>query len=149
MQVWVDLIFHVAGQETELFSGFYGGAAKDDFLDFFILQCAYGKGDSGICLSRTCRTDGKYHIILGKSFYQFQLVFASGDDGLSCDAEYNHVPGLLCLRGISFYNVNDNLFFQRVIFGTVLLKFGDIFFESTHFFLIAQHFDDIASGNYA
>ena len=37
LQIRVDLVLHVAGQETELFAGFYGRTAEDDFLDLFIL----------------------------------------------------------------------------------------------------------------
>ena len=99
------------GQETEFFAGFYGGAAEDDFLDFLILQCAYGKGNGGICLSRTGRADSEYHIILGEAFHQFQLVLAPGNDRLSGDAEHNYVSVLFCLRGIPFDDVDDNFFF--------------------------------------
>ena len=58
------------------------GRLRMIFFDFFVFQCTHGKGDSSVCFSRTCRTDGEYHIILGESFYQFQLVFASGMIGL-------------------------------------------------------------------
>ena len=37
LQIRVYLVLHVAGQETELFSGFYGRAAEDDFLYLLIL----------------------------------------------------------------------------------------------------------------
>ena len=86
-------------------------------------------------------------IVFGKAFHQFQLVLASWDNGLAGNAENNYVSGLFRLRSIPFYNVDDDFLFQRIIFGTVFFEFGDIFFEGTHFLLIAQHFDDIAAGN--
>ena len=55
----IDLIFHITGQETEFFSGFYSGPAEDNLFDLFIFQRTDGEGYGGICLSRTGGTDSK------------------------------------------------------------------------------------------
>ena len=51
------------------------------------------------------------------------------------------------MRGIAFDDVYNDLFFQRVVFGTVFLQLGDVLLECTHFLLITQYFDDITAGN--
>ena len=147
MQVGVYLILHVAGQESELFAGLYGGAAEDYFLDFLVFQRTYGKGDSRIGFARTGRADGKHHVVLGESLDQLQLVFATRYDGLSRYAEHDDVAGLFRLRGVSFDNINDNFLFQRIIFGAILFKLGDVFFKRAHLLFVSQNFDDIAAGN--
>ena len=112
LQIRVYLILHVTGQESKLLTGFHGGATEDDFLDLFIFEGTYGKGNGSIRLSRTGRTYGKYHVVLGETFYQFKLIFTAGDDRFACHAEYDDVTRLFCLRCISFDDIDDDLFFQ-------------------------------------
>ena len=98
--------------EAELLSGFYGGTAEDYFLYLLVLQCAYGKGNGCICLTRSGRADGEYHVVFGESLHQLQLVFAAGDDWFSRHAEHDDVARLFRLRGIAFDYINDNFLFQ-------------------------------------
>ena len=79
--------------------------------------------------------------------YQLQLVLAARDNRLSGYAEYNDIARFFRLRGIAFDDVYNDLFFQRVVFGTVFLQLGDVLLECTHFLLITQYFDDITAGN--
>ncbi|CDB11639.1 unknown [Bacteroides sp. CAG:633] len=80
-----------------------------------------------------------------EGIYQFLLVFASGNDRLARDAEHDDVAALFGLWGIAFDDVDDDFFFQRIIFGAVFFQFGNVFLEGAHFFFVAQHFDDVAA----
>ena len=147
LQVRVYLVLHVAGQETEFLSGLYGGTAEDYFLYLLVLQRAYGKGDGRIGLARPGRAYGKYHVVPAKCLYQFQLVFAARNNGLSRYAEHDDIARLFSLWGVSFDDIDDDFLFQRIIFGTIFFEFGDVFFKRAHLLFISQHFDDIAAGN--
>ena len=51
------------------------------------------------------------------------------------------------MRGVPFDYIDDDFLFQRIIFGAILFKLGDVFFKRTHFLFVSQNLDDIAAGN--
>ena len=78
-------------------------------------------------------------------FHQFQLVLTTGNDGFACYAEHNDIATLFGLRGVAFDDVDNDFFFQRIVFGAVFFQLGDVFLEGTHLFFVAQYFDDVAA----
>ena len=82
--------------------------------------------------------------MLAEGVHQALLVLAAGDDRLSRDAEHDDIAALLGLWGVAFDDVDDDFFLQLVIFSAIFLQFDDILLEGAHFFLIAQHLDDVA-----
>ena len=149
LQVGVDFILHVAWQETQFLTRLHGRAAQDDFFDFLVLQCPYCQCNGGIGLTRTGGTDGKNHVILFKLLHQFQLVLASGDDGLTRYAEHDGVSRLFRFRRIAFYDVENRFLIERVILHAIFFQCKNGFFEGTHFLLISHDLDDIAACHYS
>ena len=76
LEVGVDLVLHVAGEEPEFLACLDGRTREDDFLGCFFLESFYCKCDAEVCFSRSCRSCSKHHIVLLVSIHQLLLVFA-------------------------------------------------------------------------
>ena len=64
LEVGVELVAEVAGQEAEVFTRLHRRTGEDDTLHLLVLQGTHRQGHRGIGLARPCRTDGKHHIIV-------------------------------------------------------------------------------------
>ena len=145
LQVRVDLLFHVAGQETELFARFDGGAAKDDFFYLFVLQRADSKGYACECLSRTGRPDSEEHVACFVGFDHAALVFAARRDRPASRAVHDDVCGGFFAGALSACDVEDVFFCERVVLGAVMLKGCKLFGECGDVIFVADNADHVVA----
>ena len=83
-----------------------------------------------------------------ESLYKAFLVFGARCDGFAACAVYNGAAvGLrLCfVAGMPFDNLENSLFRQHIVPGTVLFKTGEEFFEFSHILFVAHDFQHIAA----
>ena len=147
LQIRINLILHVAREETEFFTGFYGRAAEDDFLHFLILQRTHGKGDGGVSLTRTRRTDGEEHVVLSVGLNQATLIFRTRRDGFTSRAVNNH-PLLVLLLCLTALNDIKNVFLRELVeLHTVSFQQAEEVLKVCHLLFGAHHFDDIIARN--
>ena len=145
LEVWVNFVFHIARQETEFFAGFYGWSREDDFLDGFLLEGLYGKGDAEVGLAGTGWSYGKYHVVLFVSIYQLLLVFAAALDRSAADAVYQYAFHAVCLGLFSFHDVQDVFIIEHVVFKQVLAHLLNILFHLCHFLLVTEHTNHVVA----
>lgn len=80
LQIRVELLFQIAGQEAQVFACFHGGAGQDDALYLFVFQGPDGERDGGIGLAGTGRANGKNQVVLVTGLHQPALVGGPGAD---------------------------------------------------------------------
>ena len=79
-KIGIDLLLERAGQETEAFSGFNGGADEDDAADFFGYEGGDGHGNGEVGLSGAGGAEAEGHIGLFDGLDVLALVGAAGLD---------------------------------------------------------------------
>ena len=63
LEVGVEFVAQVTGQESEVFASFDGGAGEDDAADLLVLEGAHGQGHGSIGLASAGRPDDKDHVV--------------------------------------------------------------------------------------
>ena len=86
LEIGVELVFHLAGQEAEFLAGLYGGSAEDDLAHLLVLQCAHGQGDGDEGLARSGGPDGEGEVVLLEAIDEQLLIGRAGGDGATIDA---------------------------------------------------------------
>lgn len=74
LQVRVDLLFHIARQETEFLPCFHSRPGEDDSSHFTVLECPHGQCDSRIGLTATRRSDSEEQVVLFVCLHECPLV---------------------------------------------------------------------------
>ena len=110
LKVRVNLIFHIAWQETKFFSCFHSWATQNDFLYFFVLKRTNSQGYRKKSLSWSSRTRNKEHIILVVSLNNFALIDTSWNNRLSPHRVHNSlVVSMVSLFSRILENLNHLL----------------------------------------
>ena len=86
LEIGVELVFHLAGQEAEFLAGLYGGSAEDDLTHLLVLQRAHGQGDGDEGLARPGGPDGEGEVVLLEAIDEQLLIGRAGHDGAAVDA---------------------------------------------------------------
>ena len=126
LEIGVELVFHLAGQEAELLAGLYGGSAEDDLTHLLVLQRAHGQGDGDEGLARSGGPDGEGEVVLLKAIDEQLLIGRAGGDGATIDA----IDDQVILRGVrqlvALDQVDDHLLRERVTLGAVALDLAQL-----------------------
>ena len=147
LKVWVNLVAHVTGQESELFTGFYSGATEDNFPYFAVLECLDGKCYGGICLSCSGRSYCKQHVVLLELLDEAALVFGTWVNRTSVDVVYNDIAVIALIAFLSVYGIYDCLFVKTVVFVAVFHKQFHNLAETVQFLFVSHNLDDIVTCN--
>ena len=86
LEIGVELVFHLAGQEAEFLAGLYGGSAEDNLAHLLVLQGAHGQGDGDEGLARSGGPDGEGEVVLLEAIDEQLLIGRTGHDGATIDA---------------------------------------------------------------
>ena len=135
LQVGVNLVAHVAGQEAQLFAGLHGGAAQNDALHLLSLEGAHGQGYGGVGFARACGTYGKEHVTLGVSLHQAALVGRAGRDGLAARAVDDDALRLVARSAALAHNGEQVLLVEAVEAGAVAVELQKHLVEVRHVLL--------------
>ena len=126
LEIGVELVFHLAGQEAEFLAGFYGGSAEDDLAHLLVLQRAHGQGDGDEGLARSGGPNGEGEVILLEAIDEQLLIGRAGHDGATIDAVDDQV--ILC--GVRLFvaldQVDNHLLRERVTLGAVALNLAQL-----------------------
>ncbi len=66
LQVRVDFVFHIAGQEAEFLTGLHGRAREDDFAHLAVLEGSHCQGYGDVCFARTGGAECKGEVVFAK-----------------------------------------------------------------------------------
>lgn len=91
LQIGIELLLHVARQETQLLARFDGRTRQDDPLDVFFFQSPHRQGDGRIGLARTCGADGQQQVVAVVGLHQLELIDRAGPDDRAVVAIDDHV----------------------------------------------------------
>ena len=97
LQVGIELLLHVAGQESQFFARLDGRAREDDAFDLLLLQCTDGQRNGRIGLSRAGGPHGEQQVVLVVEFDEPLLVDGPRTDDVAVVAVDDHV---LVHRGV-------------------------------------------------
>ena len=78
LEVGVQLLLHVAGQESQSLAGLHCRAGEYQFLHLFVLQGSDGQCDGRVCLACACRAEGEDKVVLIVFVHQPALVAGAG-----------------------------------------------------------------------
>ena len=96
-QIGVDLLDHVAGQESELFPGFHRRPGQDQTLDPLLQKHGHADSHGQIGLARAGRTHAQGQIHLAQSLQVFALDGGLGANGLAA-GDREHGLLVICLE---------------------------------------------------
>lgn len=145
MEVGVDLVLHVAGEESEFLACLDGRTREDDLLGRLLLEGLDGEGNAQIGLARTCRSDGKDHVVALVCVDEFLLVGRARLDGAARHAIDQHALHAVGLRQPALHDVEDILLAELVVLQQVLTQQAHAFLEAGHFFFVAEQADHVAA----
>ena len=97
LQVGVELVAHVAGQEAEVLASLHRRTGQDDALHLLVLQRPHSEGHGGVGLAGTRRTDGEYHVVVFQTLHQLFLVGRERLDDLPLTAVQDDIGAVLLL----------------------------------------------------
>ena len=80
LEVRVQLLLHVAGQESQSLAGLHCRAGEYQFLYLFVLQGSDGQCDGRVRLACACRAEGEDKVVLIVFVHQPALVAGAGLD---------------------------------------------------------------------
>ena len=98
LQIRIEFLLHVAGQEAQLLAGLDGRARQNDTLDLPVAQRADGQRDGRIRLARAGRPDGEKQVVPLGEPQQPLLIDRPGPDdetGVSKQAILSQLNGAL------------------------------------------------------
>ena len=147
LEIRVDLVFHVARQESQFLSGLYCRTTENDFLNRLFLECFHRKGYAKIGFSRSGRTYGEYHVALVECVNELLLFLAAWFHRFARHGIYNYslghfVGGLLALHDFQYV-----LFAYSVELENMPSHGLYVFLESAHLLLVAQHSYHVVAGH--
>ena len=145
MQIRVNLVSHIAWQETKLLTGFNSRTGKYYLSYFLVLQRAYCQCYAHVRLTGTGRTCSEDHIILLVKAYQFLLVLASCRNGFARNTIHNNTFHTLLADTLSVQDMQDIFLSKTVVLHTVPLKLFHILLQCTHLQLITHNMKHIAT----
>ena len=128
-QVWVDLILHVAGEESEFLASLDSRSGEDDAFALTVFQGRHGEGDSDIRLSGSGGAESEREVVLVEGFHHFRLIGVAGSDGATALSEDYDTFGVLCFRWFTLDDVDDDLVGKLIVFCGISLDFLDFSFE--------------------
>ena len=96
---------------NRVFSGFYGGAAKNDF-DFFVFNARTARGDSSVCFPEPAGPMANTISFLANPSTSFNWFQLPGMIGLPVTLNTITFPVCSACGAFRFDNVNDDFFFQ-------------------------------------
>ena len=139
LEIGVDLVLHVAGQEPELLASLHSGTRQDDLAHLLVLKSLNGKGYRYIGLSCACRTERKRQVVLPERLYQKSLIGIARRYSLAVYAVDDHIVLLRFGRGIALHNIENHLLGKLVESGAILLQLLDLPFELGCLGIVAYH----------
>ena len=145
LEIRVDLIFHVAGEEAEFLAGLDGGAGEDKSAAFLVFQGSDSEGDCDVGFSRSGGAEGKRKVVFAEGFHHFSLIGVAGGDRAAVLAVDDHTLRVELAGSFSANDVDDGILRQTVVFGGVCLDFLYFLFKVRRFVFFAEHLDDIAA----
>ena len=89
MEIRIQLVLEVAGQEAQALPRLHGGPREDDPLDLAVLQRPDRQGDGDVGLSRAGRADGEHEVVVEIGLDQLLLRLVAGADGLPVRAVHD------------------------------------------------------------
>lgn len=91
LQIGIELLLHVARQETQLLARLDRRTRQNNPLDMLFLQGSHRQGDGRIGLARTRRTDGQQQVVAVVRLHQLELIDRAGPDDRAVVAIDDHV----------------------------------------------------------
>ena len=82
LEIRVQLVLEVAGQEAQALPRLHGRPREDDPLDLAVLQRPDGQGDGDVRLARSGRAHGEHEVVVEIGLHEFLLRLVTGADGL-------------------------------------------------------------------
>ena len=130
LEVGVDFFFHVAGEESEVFSRFHRRPAEDDAFYLFVAECFHGDGDGGVCFSGARGACDEEQVVRLHGLDEGALVGGARADDFPVVAEHDNRGWVLrILDGVVLqddaFEVGEG---EHVVFVVVLeegVDFGD------------------------
>jgi len=89
LQIRVQFVFEVSGEEAQALAGFYRGAGEDDAFDFPVFERPYGKGDGHVGFTGSGGANREDEVVVKIGLHQLLLGFSAGADGLAVRAIHN------------------------------------------------------------
>ena len=149
LEIGVDLVFHVAGQETEFLTCLDGRAREYDLAHLLVLEGLDGEryGDISLACAGGAQSEGQ--IVLAEALDKQGLIVVARRDRFAVDAVDYHVVMLWLIGGLSLDDVEDHFFGELVVARAVVLEFLDFLFKLGCLGLVAYDLDDRASCGHA
>ena len=97
LEVRIEFVAHVAGQEAEVLTGLHRRTGQDDALHLLVFQRPHGEGHRCVGLAGACRPDGENHVVVLQTLHQLFLVGRERLDDLPFPAVQNHIRAVLLL----------------------------------------------------
>ena len=148
-QVWIDLVLHVAGEETEFLARLHGRAREEDAAALTVFERGHGERDGDVGLARTGGTEGEGKVVFGKRLHHLRLVGVARSDGSAVLPKDDHALGIDGLRRIALYDVDDHVFGEFIVFHRIFLYLVDLLLEIEGFRFLTNHLDHVAACGHA
>ncbi len=146
LQIGVDLVFHVAGQEAEFLAGLDCGARQYDFAHFFVFEGAHGQGDGDVCLAGAGGAEGKGEVVGGKLLDEALLIGGASLYGAAAHAVDYHAVFFYLAGTVALDDVEDGFLGECVVAHGVLLELLYVALKLGCLAVLADYFYHCSAG---
>ena len=138
LQIGVDLVLHVAGEEAELLAGLDSRTREDDLARLAVLERTHRQGYRHIGLARAGRTERECQVVVRELLDEFLLIRRAAHDRLAVDAVDDDVVALELARRLTLDDVDDDILVQRIILRGMRLESLDSLLEISGLAILAN-----------
>ena len=151
LQVRIQFLAEVAGQETEILPRFHRRSGEHDAAHLPLLQRFHGEGHGGVGLSGPRGADGEHHVAAFNGFHQPLLVPGACFHPQTRVAVHEHVGliGVLAFAGagVGAHDVVQHLAWQFVVAGGVFHQLRETCLELGDLIIRPAHLQRVATSN--
>ena len=152
LQIRVEFLLHVTGQEAQLLAGLDGRARQNDTLDLPVAQRADGQRDGRIRLARAGRPDGEKQVVPLGEPQQPLLIDRPGPDDETGVAVHDHILRFrqiaVAPRHAAVVYLIDHLRRNMAVAAVILDQLRQLAVETLDLARLAGHLDRRAPGDH-